>query len=213
MKGSEKLEYYAATLRAPGEKLNNDGLMVKGIRQEKRSDMVVMVISAHKTAPKLNYKVIKMAEKIVCKFYDANIEDSLKKLFVKYCRGGFWRRKPVPDITVLVLKGINYYVINRGKNRVVRVGRCATDEILCDKMSDNKVNYCYTSGRLSEGSTLVVGTESFFERQLFSEIHKRLCPQMCVNDDVMQDNIDDIRELLFSRGEERTITAAALCIK
>ena len=153
-----KLEYFAATLREPGEKLNNDGLMIKGIRTKKRSDIVVMVLSAHKAGAKLNDKVIRTAERIVYTSADENIEDRLEKLFYKFGKNGFLFNKRIPDITVLVLQGINYYIMNRGKNRIMRIGRTDVEEITGMNSANNRAGFSYTAGRLSEGSTLIAGT-------------------------------------------------------
>ncbi|WP_026491639.1 hypothetical protein [Butyrivibrio sp. XPD2002] len=207
------MEYYAATLREPGEKLNNDGLMIKAVHTKKRSDVVVMVLSAHKKAAKLNDKIIRAAEKMIYKEADGDIENCLQRLFIRFGKGGLIRRRKNPDITILILKGINYHIMNRGNNRVMRIGRTGATEIHCENVSDASVDYCYATGRLSEGSTLIVGTQSFYERQLGADIHKRMCPQMCIDNETMQENIEYLRSLLFSRGEERPVTAAALCMK
>ena len=206
------MEYYAATLREPGEKLNNDGLMVKGIHTKSRSDVVVMVLSAQKSDAKLNDKVIRTAEKMVYKSPE-DIENRLTILFDKFGKGRVFHRKATPDITILVLKGINYHIMNRGKNKVVRIGRMGVEEIICEKEGGDFGDYYYASGRLSEGSTLIAGTRSFYDRQLGADMHKRLCPQMCVDNEAMQENIEYLKRLLCSRGEERPVTAAALCMK
>ena len=207
------MDYYAATLREPGTKLNNDGLMIKGIHVKGRPDLIVMVISSCKNDKKICHKVIKTAEKLVYKGCDKSIEFYLKKVFLRFGKRGIFIKKRIPEITIVVLEGIDYYIMNRGSNRIMRVERLGT----CDFQKENpwreRDGYSFTKGRLSEGSTLVAGNPAFFERQLMTEIHKRLCPQMCTDEVEMQKNIEYLRSQLWSRGEIRPVTATAVCVK
>ncbi len=150
---------------------------------------------------------------MIYKAADGDIEDCLKRIFIRFGKGSLIHGRKNPDITILVLKGINYHIMNRGNNRVMRIGRTGVEEIHCENDGKASGDYCYATGRLSEGSTIIAGTESFYERQLGADIHKRMCPQMCIDNETMQENIEYLRSLLFSRGEERPVTAAALCMK
>ncbi|WP_408069995.1 hypothetical protein [Butyrivibrio sp. JL13D10] len=216
------MEYYAATLREPGKKLNNDGLMIKGIRKRENQDTVVMVLSSDKKDAKLNDRIIRAAEKMVYKAQRKEchraLEQQLHKLFCGFGGGRLLFIKKWPDIMVIVINGMNYHIMNNGENRVVKVDRFDAEEIVCEKVSSVKGalkrgGFCYIKGSLHEGSTIIAATPSFFERQLRSDIHKRLCPQMCIDSETMQENIEALKELLKGRGEERPVTACALCMK
>ncbi|WP_026509568.1 hypothetical protein [Butyrivibrio sp. LC3010] len=201
------MDYYAAFLREPGEKLNNDGLMIKGFHTDKNDDVVVMVLSTDYRNGKLSDKVVRTAEKIVNK-KAGKCRQLLKKLFLKYSKRGFFIWRYDTDLTILILKGINYYVLNSGKNKVMRAGR-----LLIEEISKESADYYCTKGRLSEGSTLIAGNEAFFERQIGADIYKRLCPQMCTSQNSMQKNIEYLSELLWSRGEKRPVSAVAVCVR
>ncbi|SDB37927.1 hypothetical protein [Butyrivibrio sp. INlla16] len=207
------MDYYAATLREPGEKLNNDGLLVKGIHLKDRSDLVVMVLSSCGANKKLSDRIIRNAEKLIHKGYDKDVPALLQRLFKKFGHSGFLVGKSTPDITVLVMKGINYYAMNRGCNRVMRIGRLGATDLFEEDDVIMHGQYYYLEGRLPEGSTLIAANSAFFERQRDTEIHRRLCPQMCVGNNEMQKNIEYLRSQLWSRGEKRPVTAAAVCVK
>ena len=207
------MDYYAATLREPGTKLNNDGLMVKGIHFKDGQDLVVMVLGSCGANGKISDRIIKTAEKMLYKGYDKNMRNLLQRLYHRFGSGGFLIKRRIPDITVLVMKGINYYVMNRGNNRIMQVGRLTARELPEEGNWQKGDGYEYFEGRLSEGSTLIAANEAFFDRQLDFEIHKRLCPQMCIDEKAMQKNIESLRNQLWSRGEERPVTAVAICVK
>ncbi|WP_026526726.1 hypothetical protein [Butyrivibrio sp. VCD2006] len=207
------MDYYTATLREPGIKPNNDGLMIKGIHFKNRPDMVVMVISCCKMNPKLCDKVIRTAERLVYKAVKKDMARALKRLSVIFGSRGFLIKRKIPDITVLIFDGIDYLVMNRGNNRVLKIDRLGTNEISCKPMENKNHGVCAFEGRLMQGSTLVAANQAFYERQLDTEIFKRLCPQMCIDDNEMQKNMEYLRSQLWSRGEIRPITAAAVCLK
>lgn len=65
-----------------------------------------------------------------------------------------------------------------------------------------------------KGSTTVLACSDGFWRSLNSdEIHKRLCPQMCVTDSDMLDECRKLTELAWSRKEKDNISAAAMCLE
>ena len=207
------MDYYAATLREPGTKLNNDGLMVKGIRIKNRPDLVVMVISSCGTDKKICERIIKTAEKLAYKGCDKDVKLFLKKLFDRFGKRGLLIKRKIPEITVLVIEGIEYFIMNRGNNRIAMVERLGVRDVLGENVWREQEGYSSTEGRLSEGSTLIAGNSAFFDRQLLTEIHRRLCPQMCLGENEMQNNLEYLRSQLWSRGETRPVTAVALCVK
>ncbi|WP_156036126.1 hypothetical protein [Butyrivibrio sp. AE3004] len=207
------MNYCAASLRDSGEEMNNDGLMIKGIHADKSSDYVIMVLSSDKKNGKLCDKIVRTAEKAVNKVDMNDMKKVFERLFMKFRGKGIFLKRKNPDITVLVLKGINYYVMNRGDNKIMRVGRLGAEEIVPTLTEGQKGDYYYSEGRLPEGSTLIAANSAFFERQMKTDIHKRLCPQMCVDGEAMQNNIEYLRKLLWSRGEGRPVTAAAVCVR
>ncbi len=207
------MDYYAATLREPGTKLNNDGLMVKGIHFPNGQDILVMVIASCKNGGKLCDKVIRHAEKIFCKSCKDRYFGRFKKLFKRFGKRGFLIKRSLPEITVLILDGTEYRVMSRGRLRITRVGRFGTYDLLGESEKVKGDGYSLCEGRLSEGSTIIAGNSAFYERQSETEIRKRLCPQMCTCESEMQRNIEYLGNQLWSRGEVRPVTAVAVCVK
>ena len=207
------MNYYAATLREPGEKLNNDGLMVKGIHLKDKADLVVIVLCSCKENGRLCDKVIRTAEKMVHKGCEKDVAEVLRRLYVKFGKKEPFIKRQSPEISVLIVKDTSYYAMNRGNNRMLRVGRFGAEELSKEKQWQERDGYSFLKGRLPEGSTLVVANPPFFERQLDFEIHKWLCPQMCTDEVHMQKNIERLGKQLWSRGEIRPVTAVALCVK
>ena len=65
-----------------------------------------------------------------------------------------------------------------------------------------------------KGSTTVLACSDGFWRSLQpEEIHRRLCPQMCVTDSDMLDECRKLTELAWSRKEKDNISAAAMCLE
>lgn len=207
------MDYYAATLREPGIQLNNDGLMVKGMHFKDRPDLIVMILCSAKADGKTCDRIIRIAEKTVYKQYGKDMVTSLKKIYKKFGKRGLLIKKKLPDITIFVMKGIEYYVMNRGNSRIISVNRLGISELSYENMGQEPYGCEFSKGRLSEGSTLILANDAFFKRQLMPEIHKKLCPQMCMDEAEMQNNIEDLRKQLWSRGETRPVTAVALCVK
>lgn len=207
------MDYYAATLREPGTKLNNDGLMVKGVHLKDGKDLVVMVLCSAGTDGKLCDKIIRTAEKLFYKSCDRDVTGQLRMLFGRFGRRGLFIKKAMPLLTVLVITGTNYFVMNRGNSKVVSVSRMGISDFSSEKIWSKRDGYSVTIGELSEGSTIIAANEAFYSRQLFSEIHGRMCPQMCTCEKSMQENIEYLANQLWCRGEERPVSAVALCVK
>jgi hypothetical protein len=207
------MDYYAATLREPGTKLNNDGLMVKGIRFRSGQDMVVMAFTSCGKDAKTCDKVIRYAEKIFGRSWKRKDYECFQKLFGRFGKRGFLIKRTLPEIAVLILDGIDYRVMMRGNIRIMRAGRLGIHDICGESKKTERDGYSLFEGRLPEGSTIIAGNSAFYERQSESDIRKRLCPQMCTCMNEMQRNMEYLGNQLWSRGEIRPITAAAICVK
>ena len=68
-------------------------------------------------------------------------------------------------------------------------------------------------GRLKGSTTVLACSDGFWRTLHTDEIHKRLCPQMCVTDSDMLKECRKLTELAWSRKEKDNISAAAMCLE
>lgn len=68
-------------------------------------------------------------------------------------------------------------------------------------------------GVLKSSTTVLACSDGFWRTLSTEDIHKRLCPQMCVTDSDMLDECRKLTELAFSRKEKDNISAAAMCLE
>ncbi len=67
-------------------------------------------------------------------------------------------------------------------------------------------------GVVTEGQTILVGSDSFLENVSKGEIHMNLCPQMCMDNETMKGNLEELAEIVRGRNGGRAFSALALCI-
>lgn len=207
------MDYYAATLREPGTKLNNDGLMVKGIHFPNGQDILVMVTVTCDNDGRLCDKIIRYSEKLFVRCCKTGDFECFRTLFIRFGKRSFLIKRRSPGITVLILDGTYYRIFSCGKMRLMRAGRLGIYDLLDESKRAEAEELSLFEGRLSEGSTIIAGNSAFYERQSELEIRKRLCPQMCISNDEMQKNMEYLGDQLWSRGEVRPVTAVAICVK
>ncbi len=68
-------------------------------------------------------------------------------------------------------------------------------------------------GTFSGSTTVLACSDGFWRTLSPEEMHKKLCPQMCVTDMDMLQECKKLTELAWSRKEKDNISAAAMCLE
>ncbi len=205
------MNYYAAALREHGVAGENpDGLMIKG--RHVCGECVVMMalcspFSKSRKGAKLGDHVIRTLEEIFEVEEPADFYDS--------CKGVFFdkRLSSKNRLSIMCFRGVEYFILSNFGGHIAKIG--VRNKEIIDKPRDG---YFYkeafsVKGRLTEGCTILLSTDSFSEKLSDREIMGNLSPQMCVNSEYMEYALDFMAQSVTGKGEKRPCSAAALCIR
>ena len=146
-------------------------------------------------------------------------------------------------LTALLQVGTRYMTINVGDSRIYLIDSAKANAItrdqslVQDKMekgliteaemgTDPERNVLLQSvgttmspevevshGRFKGNTTVLACSDGFWRTLSPEEIHKKLCPQMCVTDMDMLQECRKLSELAWSRKEKDNISAAVMCLE
>ena len=68
-------------------------------------------------------------------------------------------------------------------------------------------------GRIECDTTVLAVSDGFWRTLKDSELHDKLCPQMCVTPEDMLLQCRKLAEMAFDRNEEDNISVAAMCLE
>ena len=205
------MNYYAAAVREHGAYAENpDGLMIKGRRVGEESVVMMALctpVSKSRRGAKLSNHIIRTLEEIFEGEEPFDFYDRCKELF-------YDKRLSVKNkLSIMCFRGADYFILSNSGGHIAKIG--VRDKKIIDKPQDG---YFYKEafglkGRLTEGSTILISTDSYSERLSDREIIGNLSPQMCVDSEYMEYALGFMSRSVIGKGEERPRSAAALCIR
>ena len=72
---------------------------------------------------------------------------------------------------------------------------------------------CFSMGELGSDTTILAVSDGFWRTVSETEMHDKLCPQMCVSPEEMLSGCKKLADLAVSRKEKDNISVAALCLE
>ncbi len=212
LKGCGIMEFYAAAVRGRGRKENNtDGVMIKG-RTGKNDGCIVMMLCHGLRGNRMEAVRSDKIIRRIALWMDKKergfneIEEFCKKLFLR--RSNTHKM----ELTIFIFCNRRFCVMGNVTGKVIRITGDGSHVV--DKNGESSVGkMCMYRGCISSGCTFLLSTDNFREYISERELHERLCPQICKDDETMQLMMDDLVERLRERKETGPVSAAALCIR
>ncbi len=134
------------------------------------------------------------------------LEETIRKLFKKRKHG---KRL---ELSVVCLYGQKVYAFSGLGNGIYLLNNHGISEM--KGFSDCQVkNFMSRRGFISESQTILMGSDSFFQYMPKDEIHMNLYPQMCMDNESMERNLEDIAKGIRGRSGGRAFSAVALCVE
>ncbi|WP_026523344.1 hypothetical protein [Butyrivibrio sp. MB2005] len=205
------MNYYAAVVREHGAYAeNSDGLMIKG-RRVGEENVVMMALctpfSKNRRGAKLSDHVIRTLEEIFEEVEPSDLYDSCKELFFDK------RLSSKNKLSIMFFRGADYFILSNCGRQIAKIG--VRNKKIIDRPGDGYFHKeaFGLKGRLTEGCTILISTDSYSERLSDREIIGNLSPQMCVDSEYMEYALGFMSRSLIGKGEERPRSAAALCIR
>ena len=72
---------------------------------------------------------------------------------------------------------------------------------------------CFSMGEIGSDTTILAVSDGFWRTVSETEMHDKLCPQMCVSPEEMLSGCKKLADLAVSRKEKDNISVAALCLE
>lgn len=223
------MNYFAGAIRENGlSAMNSDALMVKTLRTKDKRNLSVLAICTDESAERrtafnrlfaghvrksiaaCTNRMIRAAEELVEDPGDGSGKELCRRIYYAMAKSNFRKRKI--GIAVLVLLGRDYFVIRSGGSSIYGITRNEIKPLLEGKERNPKKVF-FAASRLTEGTTFLMASKGFTGRLNLDELQKSLCPQMCAEEGDFYELLDFLGEKVRSRGGEKPLSAAALCVK